>query len=661
MVAAVRLRSAPLAGASLFVVLSLALGRASSAAWDPIPLEAWQEPARPDSGGADAIILFERTECRQKESEFEMDYFARSRVFTAEGRAVGDLEIRYIKKSWKLTNLRARSVHPNGTSVELDPATVVTTTAWKYRDYEVLKASVAVPGVEPGCIVEWAYTLSGPRGYWTGWRFQFSNDFYTCSSTNVWKVPRDIWQGVRPAVRYGNIFAHRVEEVYVPSREQPTSVSFTARCLGGTRDELFSPPAVDAAPRVDVFCQRFGAEPTTHWSEWKHLFDEYQTELGKTPGGLDKLVAGFREGAADDLGALRVAFHWVQSTISCRDELEWARRPDAERIEKSYRYADTLKELLERHEASALEINALMVAIARKLRFTASVGMVGDREFERFDTRVMGFPPENFITVVRTADDVLYLQPNSRFAIFGSLPWNLRGGECLLSGETTDLFCRVSADAGEPARSDWTLTLDLSPSGELAGRIAARLAGEEGTDWRRALWEDDPAHWQGYVEERLAQEDGPKATVQPVALGPPGDTLFVFEATARWPSVATADAERIEVPFERLVPWRTRARFLLERRSRPVLLRYTRDETIRLQLKLPPGMTVEQLPPPAEFSNELGSWAERWSLSGGVVKVERHVEIGHAEIPLKGYSLVREFFDSLEREDQTVLLVVKEK
>lgn len=642
--------------------LPLALGLMSalpcSAAWAPIPAEAWKEQARPDSGGADAIVLLESTECRQKESGFEMDYFVRARVFTAEGRGIADVEILYFKKHWKLKNLRARSVRPGGETVDLDPSTVVTTTSLRYRDYEVLKASAAIPGVEPGCIVEWGYTLAGPNSYGSGWRFRFWNDYYNCRSTHAWKVPEGIWPGARPSVRYANILPSHVEESFEPSRERPQVVQFTARGLAGARREVLAPPTQDAGPWVAVHVQPSDAEPTKHWSTWKRVFDVYQGEVAKTAGPLDELVKGFRAGA-DDLGALRAAFRWLQSNMVSNEELSWVRRPDAEKIQQQYRFAESLKDLLGRREASPLEINVAMVAFARKLGFTASIGLVGDREFERFDSRVMGYPPQNVITVVWTAGDVLFLQPNSRFAVFGSIPWELRGGECLLSGTNTHLVCRVPADAGEPAREDWTLALDLAPDGEISGRISARLEAEACAEWRRDLWAEDPARWQAVIEERLADDDGPTAKANPVDLGAPGDTALVLGARARWPSVASADGDRIEVPIERLAPWRTRARFLLAHRTRPVLLRNARDETLRLRLRLPQGMTLDHLPAASRFDGEVGHWSLAWSMDGGVVNLERRVVVKRAEFPIKSYAPVREFFDSLERADREVLLVVK--
>jgi len=132
--------------------------------WDPIPDQAWTEPARPDSGGGDAILLLDQSDYRHEGGHFRCDYFFRARVFTREGRSVGTVEIDYFPGVWKLSQIRARSVQQNGRSVEWDPGQLVETELLRYAGHTWSRAVVLVPGVEPGCIVEWGYTLEGPSG-----------------------------------------------------------------------------------------------------------------------------------------------------------------------------------------------------------------------------------------------------------------------------------------------------------------------------------------------------------------------------------------------------------------------------------------------------------------------------------------------------------------
>jgi len=644
--------------AGTLVLLALALAAPARAEWDPIPPEAWQEPARPDSGGGDAILLLDRSECHDLQGRFRFEYFGRARVFTAEGRDLGTIDIPYLKGRWKLSDVRARSVLPNGRASEFDPAQIVETTAFRYGDYHLVHATIAVPGVEQGCIVEWAYTLEGEAPQYGGWRFTFANRVYTCLSSHTWRSS-SWWKDELPrSWRYTGIPSVLVEEICEPNREHPLTVTFTVRHQRGVRGEELAPPAEDATPRVTVF---YGGQQTTgYWSSWKSRFDEYQKELNKKPGALEAIVKEIRARHPDPEAALAEVYSWVQGRLRSLDEPPWDHRPQQEHEAKSYHWVESLGELLDRGEAMPLEINCLMVAAARQLGLAASLGFVGDRRFEVFDPRSRGLPPLNVITCVKLANGAIGLQPNSRFAPFASLPWYLRGGPCLLSGETPDLLWPVPANLGAPAKADWKVEVQLDAEGVIDGRVEARLSGEEAAQWKRDLWEQEPARWSAFLTDRLAENGGPQATCEAPALDSSPDSEFVLRATARWPNIASVTGDRIMVPLDRLIPWRTHASFRPESRKQPVLFRYPRDEVFHAGLRLPPGMTVDRVPDPQTFENGAGSWSVQWTKTGDVVSVERRLVMRFAEYPAQDYRVVRTLFRALEQADQSVLLVTKQ-
>lgn len=650
----------------VLAVASLALGlmvstlpARSATEWEPIPAEAWDEAARPDSGGANAILLLDREDCVQKESSFTLDRLVRARVFTAAGRDAGTVQIFYIRKEWKLAEVRGRSVRPGGSVTELDPATIVTSTVWKTDGGELLRATVNVPGVEPGCIVEVAYTLTGSVGFSSGWRFRFSNDYYTCLSTHSWQVPRSAWVGRQPGVKYANAFTLRIRERREPDEKQPTKITFSARGLQGVRDEPFAPPSSDAAPQVDVVAEAAGSDPTEYWSWWKQAFDNYLESLVRDSRHLKTRLGEFRSGSSDTLAALHAAYEWLQRNIASNEDVAWARRGEAQSSRDHYRWARTADELLERREADPLEINALMMAFAQGLGLRANVALAGDRRYGRFDARSRGWPTGSFLTIVWLPEGPLYLQPSSRFSPFGEVPWFLRGGDCLLAGGGKLLFTRVSVDAGRVATTTWDLDLTLAATGELAGHLSARSNGEDAGEWKRRLWDVDPARWAETAANWFGERDGPKLTVQPVDLGSAGDSSFVLEAAARWPEIAVVGGDAIEVPFNRLAPWRTTARFLLERRTVPILFRFPREEWLRVRLHLPDGFRADGLPSPAAFHSEVGDWSVAWKSGPDGVEFERRVELHHGEFPIRSYAQVREFFETLDAADQVPLQLVR--
>ena len=642
--------------AGALVLLALALAAPADAEWGPVPPEAWQEPARPDSGGADAILLLDHSECHDLLGVVHMEYFGRARVFTREGCNAGTIHVPYVKGLWKLSNVRARSMLPNGLVTEFDPAQVVETTVLRSGDYDLASATIAVPGVEPGCIIEWAYTLDGKVEKHSGWRFDFANRIYTCVSSHTWWRSSSYFD-TEPELswRYRGISSELVNEKCEPACARPKTITFTVLCQPGVGDEELAPPAEDATPRVTVF---YGSRETTdYWSWWKSRLDQDQERLNEHQDALRKLVGEIRARYSEPESALAGVYNWVQGHLQSLDELPWDRRERPGGDTESYRGAKSIDDLLGHREATPVEINCLMAAAARDLGFVAAVGFVGDRRFEVFDRLTFDFPQGGCITVVFLADGAIGLEPSSRFTPFGSLPWYLRGGDCLLSGQTEKLFLLIPPDFGGSAKALWNMQARLDTTGTLEGHIEARLSGEEGAQWKRDLWEQDPERWKAILKDRLAENGSLWADFEAPRLDTPPDSEFVLRAAVRWPDAASVTGNHILVSLKQLIPWRSRANLRPGLRRQPVLFRYPREEVIRAEIELSSGLTVDHVPDPQHFENEAGGWSVQWTRAGSLVEVERRLVLRSAQYPARACGVVRELFQSLEQADQSVLLV----
>jgi hypothetical protein len=640
---------------SWVLVSLLTSARIAHADWDPIPDQAWTEPARPDSGGGDAILLLDQSDYRQEGGHFRCDYFSRARVFTREGRSVGTVEIDYPPGVWKLSQIRARSVQQNGRSVEWDPSQLVETELLRYAGHTWSRAVVLVPGVEPGCIVEWGYTLEGPSEETEGTRFQLANQVYTCKSIHTWWPSKAVPAYVLRSWTTRGIHKVLVQNVCAPSCEQPERMTFTATGLPGIREEIFAPPASDVAPEVIVY---YGGETSLeYWSEWKQLFDQIQEQLGKRSGNLAGIVDGIHAKHPNPDSALAACFGWIQSHLHTSDDRPWSERfgpspkPDPSGSE-------SLGALLEKSEAGSFEIHCLMVAMATQLGLDASIGFVGDRRLGGFDRDRRAIPPFNLVTVVKMRDgNTYYLQPDSRFAPFGSIPWYFRGGTCLLSGKSTDLFRNVPAGVGARACAQWNVHLVLDDQGRVRGTLEGHLSGEASATWRRALWDQDPTLWTKRLREWLEPGPGFDLRFEAGGVPDPPDSDLVVRAEGRWPELAAMEPDRIGIPIWRLVPWRMHQVLPPGRRKLPILFGNAQTEVVHLTLDFPRSMRADHVPDHQEFSNDIGAWQLHWMSRGNEVVMDRRLELSEAEVPASQYALVQDLFQRLSEAEQGSLVL----
>jgi len=633
------------------------LAPAHANAWEPIPAEAWREPARPDSGGGDAIVLLQRGELAVHDERVSYTVFVRARVFTREGRRIGTVPVDYLAPGWRVTDLQARSVRQDGGITDFDPGRVLYTTQFKFGHDEYRRATIEIPGVEPGCIVEWSYRLESEGSGYAAWPLPLAADVYTCCSVQTRVLPKDVPADYELTWKYFDTPPSHVKETWRPDREHATRVEFEARDMAAPPDEELSVPKPETTPRALTFFRPKRSEYFGYWSAWREVMSIAEQLVEADSVGVMRLAGRFRAEHPDGLQALHAAYEYLQSHVHSRNEAPWERRPELMRQWPKYRYAESVDELLRRDYATDFEINALMAAVAKRLGYPAAMGCVGDRRQQLFDFNVPGPSPQGLLTFVRTSDGPLYLSPSSRFATFGELPWYYRGGSCLFSSRAPEFSRRIAVESGAQGRTAWSIDARLGTDGAIRGDVTGTLAGADGFAFKADLWEQDPSQWRRRVAESLAGDGGPDMAIDSTIVDVPPDSSVFVHGDARWPAVASVAADRIELPVARLAPWRLHPLMAPETRVTPVLFHHARVEDVDIQVHLPAGTQVDRLPGPEQFRNDLGSWSVEYAADDSTLRVRRHVEVQRAQTTVAEYPVVREFFRRLHDADDVVLLV----
>lgn len=124
--------------------------------WQGIPKDDLALKDNPANPGSSAMIL-ERQVYTDDEKRIQTEWL-RIKVLTEEGRAYADVEIPYLAKGTTIEGIRGRTVRPNGSVIPFDGTTFDKVVA-KYRRLLYEAKTFALPGVEVGSVIEYAYTL----------------------------------------------------------------------------------------------------------------------------------------------------------------------------------------------------------------------------------------------------------------------------------------------------------------------------------------------------------------------------------------------------------------------------------------------------------------------------------------------------------------------
>jgi hypothetical protein len=104
----------------VLLALSLAKLRPASAGdeWLPISPEELQATSDPAAPGAPAIILYRQVDRDDSSPRTPHEYnYVREKIFTEEGRKNADVDIPFIKDQYTIHNIRARTIHSDGSIV----------------------------------------------------------------------------------------------------------------------------------------------------------------------------------------------------------------------------------------------------------------------------------------------------------------------------------------------------------------------------------------------------------------------------------------------------------------------------------------------------------------------------------------------------------------
>ena len=109
--------------------------------------------SEPEAPGAPAVILFREVDRDDNGNTTHEDNYIRLKILTEEGRQHGNVELAFNKSNEDVTNVRARTIQPDGTINEFD-GKVFEKTIEKTQGSKYLAKTFTLPNVQAGSVIE---------------------------------------------------------------------------------------------------------------------------------------------------------------------------------------------------------------------------------------------------------------------------------------------------------------------------------------------------------------------------------------------------------------------------------------------------------------------------------------------------------------------------
>jgi hypothetical protein len=298
-------------------------------------------------------------------------------ILDPRGFSEADRSITYDAKRSKLAFFEARTVLPDGTTVDVTEELKNDTVVFKSEDVEFRSLQFTFPAVGPRATLELSYRIhEGEPSFVRVWEPHGTLPVLTSSFRTEIKQPTYAYPIHIEAVPRGN---HR-DHCAITDRkggDRRAVLALTCRNLPAFEPEPASPPEADLRLRFDVLWLQFQMRQRM-WSErgnqWAGLIERFVRHHPVASRLSHELEAG----ASTDAEKVDSVYDWIKRNLSLRATSFGAETG------QSWLYYDSVDEVIENGGGMPQEITLLAMVLLREVGVDAQPIAVADRSVGRF-------------------------------------------------------------------------------------------------------------------------------------------------------------------------------------------------------------------------------------------------------------------------------------
>lgn len=597
--------------------------------------------------GAHAIYLYR--EDTRDDTQSHDDIYERIKIFTDEGKKYGDIELPFYRDVFSITNVRARTIRPDGSIVEWN-GKLLDKTILKSHGYKVEAKTFSLPEVEPGCIIEYKYrqSLNSELLY---------ND--------TWEVQKELFTkqakfAIHPSTLYGLMWVtYGISAANPVDRGKDGIIRLAIQNVPALDKEDYMPPEEVLQSRVDFFYTEHGTtDPDKFWRDaGKGWFESSERFIGRRKAIAEEAA---RVVSADDSpeAKLRKLYARVQMIRNTSFE----REKTAQEVKReNQKVNDNVEDVLKRGVGDGVEIDFLFCALARAAGFDASVVRVSTRNLHFFAKALLETRQLNDIVIsVKLGDKDSYFDPGNAHAPYGLLPWSETGVDGLKLDKQGGQFVSTTQGVSDDAITKRVAKLVMGDDGFVEGKLTVTYVGQEAMSRRLDADDNDDAERKKSLVDEVKSWVDAGATVE-------------LTNSPDWSGSGTALVAEFNVKT-RVRGTQTGRRLLLSQsffynqvgrefdhpaRTYPVYFDYPYTSSDDITLQLPLALRVTSVPQSENRTNGLGFYQISSENQGASLHFARKMGVIGILYPVQAYAAIRNFFNQVKAGDeQQVVLEV---
>src|SRR5262245_6636694 len=626
--------------------------------WPPLPPEqkALVRPTVDPDADAEALLWEVRVDDQLDPSGLLSirDHFLRVKVFTENGaQAWTQHEVDYPRRGVTISDLAARTIKPNGTVLTMEKKAISNETLVKSSEGQLKRISFALPGVEPGAIVEYRYR-----------EYRRTDDVYASTYPFQLDIPVEkVVYRIRP-LEYPGLYMRQLT-FHVATQESPAEKGYyvtTAQNLPAFAEEPDMPPENQVKAFMVLFytdSQQRTAE--SYWTEVGRVRAEKFDSETKADDRIRTTARTVVAGVGGERDKLERIARWVRTEFrvvrhASQDSLKayGLREPrDASEAirQKGGRYHDAELVFAALCRAAGLQVRWVRVPSRAGIFFNPNM------LHEAYLT--------SFQVAIRLDGHWATFDPISRYLAWDMRPWDEEATLGLLCDRDSSRFIETGYSTAANSVFTRSADLELEPGGTLSGTLRVTWSGH----FNAAMRDQFDGVTAGELDSLATEtqtEGGTTVRLSQVTLARGAEESAPLGLSARvvMPDFASVTGKRILI--EPAVFYaHNKPRYTSTSRRHPVYYRHPWTELDTVRIRLPAGWKVESADSGQPLSAEgVCDYAAGVMVSDDETQVlyVRRFRMGidgSIYFPVDLYPGVKQLFDGIQERDRIALTLTR--
>ncbi len=638
-----------------FTALVLGIGTfvspAFSSNFPPVSQAELRMTSEPKAPGASAVILYRQVDRDDTDNgtAHENNYY-RIKIFTEEGRKNADIEIPFVKGEDEVVRIQGRTTKPDGSTIEFN-GIVADKYLVKARGLKVLARTFTLPAVEPGCVIEYSYTLDLEHVYDSHWIL--SEDIFTKLARFSLKPYKSDYIPI--TLRWS---WHNLPTGAEPKEGPGRIIRMETADIAAFQTEDFMPPQDELKSRVDFIYEAElpDRDPNAFWKRiGKKRNEALERFVGKHKA-MEQAVAQIVSANDPPEVKLRKLYDRVQQMRNTSYE---SSKTEQETKREKEKPIDNVEELWKRGYGDGVQLTWLYLALARAAGFEAYGCWVSDRHNYFFNSNTMesGKLDANVVLVNLNGKD-LYFDPGGAFTPYGLLNWSETGVQGLRLDKDGGNWIVTTLPYSSESQMDRRAKLNLSESGDLEGKLTVTYTGLEGMYRRLEMRHSDDVERKKFLEDDV-KDQIPSAAEVELTNHPDwtnAEAPLVAEFDLKVPGWASGAGKRALLPAGLFSSGEKRL-FDHANRVYPIYFQYPYEKVDDIAIELPAGWQASSLPQPQTKDGHIVTYTLSVATDKNVLHISRKMTFDFLLLEVKYYASLRNFFQVVRNGDEAQIVL----